>query len=91
MTLADKRRVIEILLCCSCEWSPDVTDGAAEDAGHRAQRLKDAAGSAWGNAYVDLCATHRCERVSHCEASTEAAYRLIESSPTLRREWFSRC
>lgn len=79
-----------ILLCCSCEWSPDVTDGAADDAGHRSEHVKAAARDGWGDAFSDLCATARSERVYHYEASTEAAYRLIESSPTLRREWFGR-
>lgn len=90
MKLADKRKVIEVLLCCSAWWSPDVTDGAADDAGHGRRDIKDAAGREWGAAYSDLCALGRQERTLHYEASTEAAYRLIESSPTLRREWFSK-
>lgn len=88
MTLDEKRKVIEVLLCCSCEWSPDVTDSAARDAGHRSRRVESAASDEWRDAYGDLCAVVRDRQVYHHEASTEAAYRLIESSPTLRREWF---
>ena len=90
MTLDDKRKVIETLLSCSDESSPDVTDSAADDLGHRSKQVKIMAGNAWGEAYRDICATHRGDCVYHFEASIEAAYRLIESSPTLRREWFGR-
>lgn len=89
MRLADKRKVIEVLLCCSSEWSPDTTDGAAHDLGFRYNTTGRDANIAWGKAYADLCRiSSERARVMHFEASVEAAYRLIESSATLRREWF---
>lgn len=88
MTLDDKRKAIEVLMCCSFEWSPDCTDQAADAAGHRGKLTKELASREWADAYADICASPRSGRVYHHEASTEAAYRLIESSPTLRREWF---
>lgn len=83
MKLADKRRVIEVLLCCSDELSPDITGMAADACGYMSEALKIAVDAEW------MCA---CRDVGieagHHIASTEAGYRLIESSPVLRREWF---
>lgn len=87
MRIEDKRKVIEVLLCCSFEWSPDVTDGAARELGF-GRGIKVRAANEWSAAYADLTAGG--ERVWHCQASAEAAYRLIGSSPALIREWFGK-
>lgn len=77
MTLNEKRKVIEVLLIVSTSWQPlprGVSDalGYGELVAKRAWRLLHAE-------WHDL---------SVLEAATAAAYRLIESSPTLRAEWF---
>jgi hypothetical protein len=84
MTLDDKRAVIEVLLCSSWERKPAASATAvmlgydsrvrrrASDARVNAATLYYSAGLI--GTYSDDC--------------TEAAYRLIESSQTLRREWF---
>lgn len=78
MTLEDKRRVIEVLLC-----GPDagVTTDRLSHVIHCDAEVAAAAGAAWWD--VD-CRLYEL----WADDSIEAAYRLIESSPTLRREWF---
>lgn len=90
MTLADKRKVIEVLLCCG---DPDEVAGiydmmdiasddsvriAAEASAARKEISRERHGEdgmpVSNDTYEDDCLC--------------AAYRLIESSPTLRREWF---
>lgn len=83
MKIADKRKVIEVLLCTSDpghrSGTLDVSDALGMDAA-----CQSAAYQAWSTVmyYYD-----RSEPAISA-AYTEAAYRLIESSPTLVREWF---
>lgn len=81
MTLDDKRKVIEVLLCASygndtvslreAESAIECPRSASDEASDESHRL-------------DLVS--KTLRVSHRYA--RQAYRMIESSPTLRREWF---
>lgn len=77
MTLDEKRKVIEVLLVVATSWQP-LPKGAAMALGYSAVT----ASRAW------RCLNDQWTDCSVLEAATEAAYRLIESSPTLRREWF---
>lgn len=79
MKLDDKRKVIEVLLCAGPPPRPGCSETSAS-LGHG----RDAAWTAielWGKAFISHDGTYP-------EIAAEAAYRLIESSPTLRREWF---
>jgi hypothetical protein len=84
--LADKRKVIEVLLCCGQDPSTHVT---METTGGTAIALGV-------TGFVDLESNRQWMEVRremdgltpHNEVCITAAYRLIESSPTLRREWF---
>jgi hypothetical protein len=85
VTLADKRKVIEVLLCAA-EIGPLSNQQSALAVAERdpgfvaAHRLR----AVLELEYIDA----ETEMPSYREACTEAAYRLIESSPVLRREWF---
>lgn len=84
MTLADKRKAIEVLLCASGDqWAPSLHEAADEiDVGLEIAR---AAVRARGR----MAASHgHSNRFRYHHDCCGAAYRLIESSPTLRREWF---
>ncbi len=86
MKLEQKRNVIEVLL--SCAQNPDevwvfTTDRCAQEIGMGLD-VMDAASDAWIDGFRDSYAPHR----THGDVCLEAAYRLIESSATLRREWF---
>lgn len=89
MKLDDKRKVIEVLLCCG---DPGHTGGTAEVV--KALALPAAyqavAFQAWSPVEGEPKYRDDWSEPSISEAYTEAAYRLIESSPTLRREWFAR-
>lgn len=82
MKLNEKRKVIEVLLCGSDPvWSELLIDTAksiGEDA-----RIGFAAEEEWYSVRWNIYDSWE-------EDAIEAAYRLIESSPTLRREWFGR-
>lgn len=84
MKLDDKRRVIEVLLCCGHQETPNVY-GVGK--------------SLFDHCIAIAACEHRSETLVRVESFSdltlryhftcvEAAYRLIESSPTLRREWF---
>lgn len=79
MKIYSKRKTIEMLLCAaSSEWF--CLSQADEWIGH-----------ATGAVFRE--AIHARAEIPSGEYHTlnlEAAYRLIESSPTLRREWFGR-
>lgn len=83
MNLENKRRVIEVLLCAAGEWASVIPvvayeigtmPGDAMFQRHRAAR--------------DYDALRPPRFITYTEECVEAAYRLIETSPTLRREWF---
>lgn len=84
MTLDDKRGVIELLLCVGMEGGDDITNVAtALDA----KGLVMEAHCCWAEVSDPSPFVAKPLRQYELDA-TEAAYRLIESSPTLRREWF---
>jgi hypothetical protein len=82
--LDDKRKVIEVLLCAGMPGGEHIEYVAANIG------LDDymaSARSAWWAA--DPSPHVAAGRLAQYELDAcEAAYRLIESSPTLRREWF---
>lgn len=82
MRLADKRKVIEVLLCAADEWAPSIVVVADT------QWAKMAAVEARQRADRDYNRLRPPRFVTYTEECVEAAYRIIESSPTLRREWF---
>lgn len=90
MKLADKRKVIEVLLCCA--QNPDSIHEDSTWDTCTALDFDDAtpvrSDAAWQSARDDVAID--VHDGSHGTACLEAAYRLIEVSPTLRREWFSR-
>lgn len=79
MTLSEKREVIEILLC-------------AKDCGGMVGMAGAGIGYTFCGPAVQAAYTvrNRClaPGVTQAAAALEAAYRLIESSPTLVAEWF---
>lgn len=80
MTVAEKRKVVEVLLCGTDFCGPNIEQMEPWfDAVTRARAvcLQSAIVAEMPLAYADI-------EFDTCEA----AYRLIESSPTLRREWF---
>jgi hypothetical protein len=79
VTLADKRHVIEVLLCAGPPPQPSCTEAAFSLGYGRVVAWK--AIELWGLSFVSHDGTYH-------EVAAEAAYRLIESSPTLRREYF---
>jgi hypothetical protein len=85
--LDEKRKVIEVLLCAA--QAPDATFAAMTT--YKAERelgggIVHGHDVAWREARRDLPLLG----ASHGDVCLEAAYRLIESSPTLIREWFGR-
>ena len=77
MTVDDRRKVIEVLLCGS-DWNalPFELHGTR---------------SPFATRIVRKARDHRLRALGYNEyehACVEAAYRLIEASPRLRREWF---
>lgn len=89
MNLATKRQVIECLLCCGDPGSGDVHAYNTGDEIGCNYRMSEIAMQAWRDALRDHEA-HDYSRESCADDYTEAAFRLIESSPTLIREWFAR-
>lgn len=92
MTLDDKRKVIEVLLCAG---DPDEADSICDlmDASDdESVRISSAASAARREISRDRHG-HGGMLVS-CDTYEDdclcAAYRLIESSPTLRKEWFGK-
>lgn len=87
MKIADKRKVIEVLLCAGDpghkSGTHDVSDSLGMDAA-----CQSAAHRAWSTVEREPMYHDDWFEPAISEAYTEAAYRLIESSPTLRREWF---
>lgn len=81
MKLSEKRALVETLMVTSSMWSGVAWNSALDlghqrQVGHIANRLQteERASVNWHSLYEETCCA--------------AAYRLIESSPTLRREWF---
>lgn len=73
-----KRKVIEALLCAS----DDVTDISLAIAAHMVDADYRAICIAVNDTYDSIRVMRFNDRIG------EAAYRMIESSPELRREWF---
>lgn len=91
MTLADKRKVIEVLLCCGqdVDGFTMTTSRGSGECGYSEWGILVAADRAWRTssaAHVKKTG----DVALHGALCIDAAYRLIESSPTLRREWFSK-
>lgn len=84
MTLDEKRKVIEVLLCASDVAKRYIVADVADWIGAQI-RVKTVAHGAWWE--IDP-SPYLWDEIQYELDSTEAAYRLIESSPTLRREWF---
>lgn len=79
MTLADKRTFIEALLCAS-----DIHSGGLSSATYFCRpRHNLVVGKRLSADVYDYHGGYGYEA-----SCVDAAYRLIESSPTLRREWF---
>lgn len=81
--LEEKREVIEVLLCTASTRNGSVFHiqeslDLPNRVGFRAMNKRQSSKSG-----VDCDAGYH-----YSQSCTEAAYRLIESSPTLRREWF---
>jgi hypothetical protein len=80
VTLADKSRAIEALLCAGCDANGvSLLTASSDDV------------DAWMLAHSALVGSYRIHpvgRVQFNERLLLTAYRLIESSPTLRRDWF---
>lgn len=79
MKLEEKQKVIEVLLC-NTDWTGCFIDWETATFGKDIIRLANEEilaviedGTSYSDIEFDSC---------------DAAYRLIESSPTLRREWF---
>ena len=94
MTLADKRKVIEVLLCTGDHGNPDGSVTVALDL-EVDDEIASQAYDAWsivdGEPMYNRDGSYEAMSDAYIEdAYNEAAYRLIESSPTLRREWFGR-
>lgn len=79
MTLGEKRKVVEALMCGTDYWGPNIEqmDCFDKQTIATAVLLRRKACKSQPAAYVDL-------ELDTCEA----AYRLIETSAVLRREWF---
>lgn len=86
MTLADKRKVIEVLLCCGqdpCASQLRETTGGTARALEVERSVDTEAHRQWLSVRRESMLA-----LPHGDLCITAAYRLIESSPTLRREWF---
>ena len=94
MKLEDKRKVIEVLMFTSCRMAPTMDEMIDDDMDN---------GEVWFDRKTIILAQIISDEVlrelpdrpepefdllSYDEAAITAAYLLIESSPTLRREWF---
>ena len=88
MKLEDKRKVIEVLLVAATPWNPEVFGAAV--ALCIDEWLGGPIGQAAASLYMSTMDQFFDDDASYAQAATEAAYRLIESSPTLIREWFGR-
>lgn len=80
MTLATKRKVVEVLLCAGPPPQPSCCD-AAEALGYD-RGIGYLAIEMWSDSFASFDGNYN-------EIAADAAYRLIESSPKLRREWWS--
>lgn len=78
-----KRKVVEALLCASGAWTVSTMQVAA-DFGVELDALTRPVESTYRDAPVGT------PGVRYTDRQIEAAYRLIESSPTLIREFFHR-
>ena len=90
MKLDEKRQVIEVLLCgASARWVgyTEYPVGMWTAALHLEVDSRSAR-RRWGLAHADY--SNGGYATTYMTICLEAAYRLIESSPTLRREWFGR-
>lgn len=80
MTLNDKRKVIEALLCAAGDANNVSLLYAIDATGASREQCSAASDESYQNFPAGTL------RVS--DRYTEVAYLMIESSPTLRREWF---
>lgn len=83
MKLDEKRKVIEVLLCAS-DPSSSAIPGTAYSIGVD-QGIAEAASNLW---WAVQPSPHEAMDLGYEIDACEAAYRLIESSATLRKEWF---
>lgn len=87
MTNRYKNRVIAVLMCTTqrvdrpgvCETTHDVVRILCET-----EKIRKLAGRAWSKAAAETF------DYDHGTICLDAAYRLIETSPALRRKWFGR-
>ena len=84
MTLDDRRKIIEVLLLSAATWSPELYE-VTRELGY-SRRIAKLASDEHRSAYYSV--PNMDIEYMYAQPTTEAAYRLIESSPTLRREWF---
>lgn len=86
MTLDEKRKVIEVLLCSVALHGRQTTWDTCRILGHPDRGVVAMlANQLWHQAFG-----RRYNDASHSDICLEAAYRLISSSPQLRREFFGR-
>lgn len=91
MTLAAKRKVIEILMCCGDPGCRLATWSAADALGYgQSSRARNSAYEAWSKVEGEPDFCDDWTQLGMSLAYTETAYRIIESDPVLRREWFGR-
>lgn len=85
MRIDEKRKVIEVLLCADNVFGQRIFNISETNT------EQNACYSAFEKAGRDIW-RHQLNLGldEYWYTATEAAYRLIESSPTLRREWFGR-
>lgn len=85
MNIDEEQAAIEVLLCAGDPDNPqgisDIAESTEAMPAYEA-RLAVEKERCGGRAPID--------DIYYCDDCLEAAYRLIESSPTLRREWFGR-
>jgi len=81
MTLAEKRQVIEVLMCVSDARNLTYVDDLI------GQRTGEPLRVALELRHAVLCDS--VDPYGYGESCVEAAYRLIESHPALRAEWFT--
>lgn len=90
MTLADKHDAIEVLLSAAQDaYGCAVTTGEAAMVIGASTQAAVQANLQWRDCRRAIAAAGISQH-AHGSLCIEAAYRLIESSPTLRREWFGR-
>jgi len=90
MKLDEKRRVVEVLLCARNEANRRILNLAARGSVGTPSDVRGECYSAFENVHAkwDQDAVDALGGDEYWHTATEAAYRLIESSPTLRREFF---